>query len=55
MPLRDFPKTFGISELAKGYFPHEFNSDENQTYIGKYPDTQYYGYQMMTKKNTRRF
>ena len=50
MPLRDFPKTFGISELAKGYFPHEFNRDENQTYIGKYPDKKYYGYQMMTKK-----
>ena len=22
MQLADFPKTFGISELAKGYFPH---------------------------------
>ena len=49
MPLQDFPSTFGISELAKGYFPVEF-TDENQTYMGKYPDKKYYGYQMLTKK-----
>ncbi len=49
-PLRDFPKTFGLVELTKGYFPHEFNSDENQNYLGKYPDKKYYGYETMTKK-----
>ena len=25
MPLDKFSKTFGIKELSKGYFPHEFN------------------------------
>ena len=44
IPLREFPKTFSLDELAKGYFPHYFNTDENQNYIGKYPDKCYYGY-----------
>ena len=25
MPLKAFPKTFGMNELKKGYFPHYFN------------------------------
>ena len=54
-PLRDFPKTFGITELAKGYFPHEFNTDANQNYVGIYPDKQFYGYNMMTKKAKQDF
>jgi hypothetical protein len=36
MPLKDFPRTFGLKE-SKGYFPHTFNTDENQNYIGPYP------------------
>jgi hypothetical protein len=55
MPLRDFPKTFGLTELAKGYFPHKFNTDENQNYIGRYPDKVHYGYDEMTKKNREEF
>ena len=34
MRLADFPKTFGIDELAKGYFPHLFNKKENENYVG---------------------
>ena len=26
MPLSDFPKTFGLTELKKGHFPHLFNT-----------------------------
>ena len=37
MRLADFPKTFGIDELAKGYFPHLFNKKENETYVGPTP------------------
>ncbi|ESO85566.1 hypothetical protein LOTGIDRAFT_155055 [Lottia gigantea] len=37
MPLRDLPKTFGITELMKGYFPHFFNKPENAQYVGDYP------------------
>ena len=36
MSLAKFPKTFGQDELCKGYFPHMFNKDENQNYVGKY-------------------
>ena len=53
--LRNFPKTFGLKELAKGYFPHKFNTDENQNYIGTYPDKKYYGYEEMTKKDRKEF
>ncbi|GFT56859.1 DNA_pol_B_2 domain-containing protein [Trichonephila clavipes] len=55
IPLRDFPKTFGLTELAKGYFPHLFNTVENQNYIGKYPHEDYYGYQSMTIKQRETF
>ena len=34
MPLSKFPKTFGLTELAKGYFPHFFNPEANQHYVG---------------------
>ena len=37
MRLADFPKTFGLNELAKGYFPHLFKKTENQNYIGPLP------------------
>ncbi|CAB4013535.1 DNA polymerase [Paramuricea clavata] len=42
MRLADFPKTFRLSELAKGYFPHLFNTTENQNYVGPMPPTSYY-------------
>jgi hypothetical protein len=42
MHLTDFPKTFGITELEKGYFPHFFNRAENQSYIGPLPDAKFY-------------
>jgi hypothetical protein len=48
-PLKNFPKTFGLKELKKGYFPHFFNTTENQNYIGKIPDTKYYGVNSMTE------
>ena len=31
--LLNFPKTFGLTELKKGYFPHFFNVPENQDYV----------------------
>ena len=31
MPLSAFPKTFGLTELKKGYFPHLFNTLSNQS------------------------
>ena len=37
MSLAKFPKTFGKTELCKGYFPHFFNKEENQDYVGPIP------------------
>ena len=53
--LKDFPKTFGLTETAKGYFPHKFNTDEDQNYIGLYPDKQFYGYEEMKKIDKEKF
>ena len=37
MPLKSFPKTFGMDELKKGYFPHYFNKECNKNYVGTMP------------------
>lgn len=42
MALSKLPGCFGLTELKKGYFPHLFNSRENQTYVGPLPDPKYY-------------
>jgi hypothetical protein len=38
MALSKMPKTFGLNELKKGFFPHFFNTPKNQSFIGSYPD-----------------
>ena len=53
--LENFPKTFGIKELRKGYFPHLFNKPENFTYIGAYPDISQYGIEYFTPKKKSEF
>jgi DNA polymerase type B, organellar and viral len=40
--LETFPKTFGIKEMKKGFFPYDFNTRANQNYIGVIPDAKYY-------------
>ena len=47
MSLAKFPKTFGQDELCKGYFPHRFNKEENQHYIGPIPCQNDYGVNFM--------
>ena len=42
IPLSAFPKTFGLTELHKGYFPHKFNIPEHQNYVGPIPALDYY-------------
>ena len=42
MSLSKFPKTFGMTKLCKGYFPHLFNKEENQKYVGPIPPVPYY-------------
>lgn len=48
MPLSKLPACFGLSELKKGFFPHFFNTRENQSYVGPYPDSRFYGADRMT-------
>ena len=47
MALAKFPKTFAQPELCKGYFPHFFNKDENQDYVGPIPCQDDYGADFM--------
>ena len=51
MALKDFPKTFGITELKKGYFPHFFNKKCNENYIGPMPSSKHYGSNSMSTKD----
>ena len=50
MPLSAFPKTFGLTELKKGYFPHKFNRPEHQTYVDIVPALDYYMPETMAPK-----
>ena len=42
MKLEDFPGTFGIKELKKGFYPYWFNCEKNWNYVGVMPDKKYY-------------
>jgi hypothetical protein len=53
--LSSFPKTFGFEELEKGYFPHFFNTTENQNYTGQIPDKKYFGYDSMSFTDKSKF
>ena len=55
MPLRAFPKTFGMNELKKGYFPHYFNKACNENYIGPMPSKDCYGYNQMKLDDRAKF
>ena len=50
MKLSALPKAFGLDELKKGWFPHQFNTRENQNYVGPYPDATFYGHGFMGEK-----
>ena len=43
MALSKLPEAFGLEELTKGYFPHLWNTLENQNYVGAVPDASFYG------------
>jgi hypothetical protein len=55
MRLADFPKTFGLNELVKGYFPHLFNRRENRDYIGPLPPSPYYHPDGMSPSDREKF
>ena len=53
--LETFPKTFGLKELKKGYFPHLFNTPENQNYVGLIPLKHYYDPDHMKLEKRKNF
>ena len=53
--LASFPATFGLTELCKGFFPHLFNTRDNQSYVGPVPDQHYYDPDGMTSKKREAF
>ena len=55
MRLASFPKTFGLKELKKGYFPHYFNKKCNQNYVGPIPSKKHYGYDQMKEDERKSF
>ena len=55
MPLSAFPKTFGLTELKKGYFPHLLNGPENQNYEGSISDQHYYMPEVMSVSGRKAF
>ena len=55
MSLAKFPKTFGETELCKGYFPHLFNKEENWNYVGPIPCQNDYGVNFMKPEERKAF
>ncbi|KAG8173354.1 hypothetical protein JTE90_011604 [Oedothorax gibbosus] len=55
MALSKLPKTFGLNELAKGYFPHLFNKEEKQNYVGPLPARQFYSPDTMSSTERQKF
>ena len=55
MPLKALPKTVGLTELKKGYFPHFFNRKENQHYVDPLPPIENYDPDGMSTKERQEF
>lgn len=55
MPLSAFPKTFGLTELKKGFFPHLFNTPDHQTYVGELPEKKDFMPDTMSKDKKKEF
>ena len=54
-PLASFPATFGLTELRKGFFPHLFNTLNNQQYEGAMPPRDTYDPKGMNSKKKDEF
>ena len=56
MLLAQLPKSFGLKELKKGFFPHFFNTPENQDdMLLNLPDMKYYDPDSMSKERRKEF
>ncbi|XP_065934895.1 uncharacterized protein [Magallana gigas] len=54
MKLAKIPEAFGLEELSKGFFPHFFNTQGNQAYVGPYPALEFYGYDFMSSSDRQK-
>ncbi len=43
IPLSKFTNSFDLKELKKGFWPHTFNTRQNNNYKGPWPEPKYYG------------
>ena len=56
MPLAKLPKSFGFKEKKKGFFPHFFNTKENENAVlPSLPDMHYYDPDSMSKERRSEF
>ena len=55
MRLANFPDTFGLTEMKKGYFPHLANTLANQKYVGLYLPVDMYNPGQMSVKDREVF
>ena len=56
MPLCKLPKSFGLEEKKKGFFPHLYNTTENQNKkLLNLPDKEYYDPDSMSKERRQEF
>ena len=55
MRLAALPKAFGLKELAKGYFPHYFNTNQHWNYKGPYPPVEDYCIDSMSSSDRESF
>ena len=56
MPLKSFPKTFGLQDIMKkGFFPHWFNTKANWSYEGSMPPVEVFKPERMSVKDAKDF
>ena len=55
MPLSRLPASFGFTELKKGFFPHLFNTPENQNFIGPLPNFEFLFPDCMSSSTRQQF
>ena len=56
MPLAKLPKSFGLKEMKKGFFPHFYNTKENQNAVlSGLPHKKYYDPDSMSKGRREEF
>ena len=53
--LSSLPKSFGFDSIQKGDFPHKFNTESNQKYIGLWPSKTFYDYDVKTEEEKAKF